>query len=187
MRFFFRQMVPLLHTILERGIHFNCCKYTVKYEKKNHWNRKFLVFFHSHKMCLSSIFYSFTDRNGRFLFPFVYFNLLNPYLLIYLINLKPEKGTLLVGASPYGPFNIGHCRGNPSRASQPPRWPIDFINSVDKTNFWHFTDPGRNTTVSLENDPFILHLLDLVSVLYCCWTPVLFVKGLFSKRWIFLS
>ena len=62
-----------------------------------------LVFFHSHKMCLSSIFYSFTDRNGRFLFPFVYFNLLNPYLLIYLINLKPEKGTLLVGASPYGP------------------------------------------------------------------------------------
>ena len=34
MRFFFRQMVPLLHTILERGIHFNCCKYTVKYEKK---------------------------------------------------------------------------------------------------------------------------------------------------------
>ena len=62
-----------------------------------------LVFFHSHKMCLPSIFYSFTDRNGRFLFPFVYFTLLNPYLLIYLINLKPEKGTLLVGASPYGP------------------------------------------------------------------------------------
>ena len=155
--------------------------------KQNHWNRKCLVFFHSHKMCLFSIFYPFTDRNGRFPFPFVYFNLLNPYLLIYLINLKPEKGTLLVGASPYGPFNIGHCRGNPSRASQPPRWPIDFINSVDKTNFWHFTDPRRNTTVSLENDPFILHLLDLVSVLYCCWTPVLFVKGLFSKRWIFLS
>ena len=61
--------------------------------------------------------------------------------------------------------------------------PIDFIYS----KFSHFTDPRRNTTVSLENDPFILHLLDLVSVLYCCWTPVLLVKGLFSKRWIFLS
>ena len=28
-------MVPLSHTSLERGIHFNCCKYTVKYETKS--------------------------------------------------------------------------------------------------------------------------------------------------------
>ena len=152
--------------------------------KKNHWNRKFFVFFHRHKMCLLAIFYPFTDRNGRFPFPFVYFNLLNPYLLIYLIHLKPKKVPFWteLPPPPYRPLQ-GIVGSNLFRASQSPRGPIDFINS----NFSHFTDPRRNTTVSLENTPFILHLLDIVSVLYCCWTPVLLVKGLFSKRWIFLS
>ena len=95
-------MVPLSHTSLERGIHFNCCKYTVKYETKSLKQEVSCLFSQPQNVPVLN-FFPFTDRNGRFPFPFVYFNLLNPYLLIYLINLKPEKGTLLVGASPYGP------------------------------------------------------------------------------------
>ena len=49
-------------------------------------------------------FLSFYRPQWQISLSFVYFNLLNPYLLIYLINLKPQKGTLLVGASPYGPL-----------------------------------------------------------------------------------
>ena len=67
--FFFRQMVPLSHTSLERGIHFNCCKYTVKYEKKKITETgSVLSFFTATKCACSQFFYPFTDRNGRFPF-----------------------------------------------------------------------------------------------------------------------
>ena len=86
-------MVPLSHTILERGIHFNYCKYTVKYEKKITETGSFLSFSTATKCACPRFFILSQTAMADF-----------SYLLKYLINLKPQKGTLLVGASPYGPL-----------------------------------------------------------------------------------
>ena len=43
----------------------------------------------------------FKNLNDQLPYPFIYLNLWNPYPFIYL---KPEKGTLWCGASPYRPL-----------------------------------------------------------------------------------
>ena len=50
-------MVPRSHTSLERGIHFNCCKYTVKYEKKKITETGSVLSFFTATKCACSQFF----------------------------------------------------------------------------------------------------------------------------------
>ena len=64
---------------LELCISFNCCNCIIFKIWINHNTRSFSQHFHKYKMQLFVLFGLFTDRNERFLFPFIHLNWWNPY------------------------------------------------------------------------------------------------------------
>ena len=80
-------------TYLFRTMHpfdFNCCKYTVSKIWINHKTRTFSWLFHCHKIDLLALF---MHQNNRFPYPFIYFNLWNPYSFIVSYTWRLKKGT----------------------------------------------------------------------------------------------
>ena len=64
---------------LELCISFNCCNRIIFKIWINHNTRSFSQHFHKYKMQLFVLFGLFTDRNERFLFPFIHLTWWNPY------------------------------------------------------------------------------------------------------------